>query len=61
MAAGFGGMRPYASWTTFMYQIKSKISVDILLGRVVGFMKTVAVTFSVLKSIYEWSLILVIR
>ena len=60
MAAGFGGVRPYAG-LTFMYKIKSKISFDILLGRVGGFMKNVAVTLSVLKSIYKWSLILVIR
>ena len=35
MAAGFGGVRPYAG-LTFMYKIKSKIVFDILLGRVGG-------------------------
>ena len=58
MVAGFGGVRPYAG-LTFMYKIKSKTIFDILLGG--WFMKNVPVTFSVLKSIYEWSLILVIR
>ena len=60
MAAGFGGVCPYTG-LTFTYKIKSKISFDILLGRVGEFMKNVAVKFSVLKSIYEWPLFLVIR
>ena len=61
IAAGFGGVCQYAGWLVFMYKVKSKISFDILLGRRGGFMKNVAVTFFVLKSIYEWPLILVIR
>ena len=61
IAAGFGGVRQYAGWLIFMYKVKSKIRLDILLGRGAGFMKNVAVTFFVLKSIYEWPLILVIR
>ena len=56
IAAGFGGVRQYAGWLIFMYKVKLKIRFDILLGREGGFMKNVAVTFSVLKSIYEWPL-----
>ena len=48
--AGFGGVRQYV---IFMYKVKSKIRFDILLGQGGGFMKNVAVMFSVLKSIYE--------
>ena len=53
IAAGFGGVRQYLGWLIFMYKVKSKIRFDILLGRGGGFMKNVAVMFSVLKSIYE--------
>ena len=61
MAAGFGGVRQCAGWLIFLYKVKSKIRIGILLGRGGGFMKNVAVTLSVLKSIYEWPLILVIQ
>ena len=61
MAAGFGGVRQYAGWLIFMYKVKSKIKFDTLLGQGGGFMKNVTMTFLILKSIYEWPLILVIR
>ena len=61
IAAGFGGVRQCVGWLIFMCKVKSKIRFDILLGRGGVFMKKVAVTFFVLKSIYEWPLILVIR
>ena len=60
MAAGFGGVCQYAGWLIFVFKVKSKTRFDILLGRGDGFMKNVAEMFSVLKLIYEWSLILVI-
>ena len=41
-------------WLIFMYKVTSKIRFDVLLGRGVGFMKNVAVTFFVPKLIYEW-------
>ena len=59
MAAGFGGVHPYAG-LTFMYKIKWK-SVLTFYWDEGGFMKNVAVTFSVLKSIYEWPVILITR
>ena len=40
----------------FMYKVTSKIRFDVLLGGGGGFMKNVAVTFSVPKSVYEWPL-----
>ena len=33
MAAGFGGVRPYAGWIDFIYKIKLKLSVEIVLGQ----------------------------
>lgn len=40
-----------------MYKVTSKIRFAVLLRGGGGFMKNVAVTFSVPKSIYEWPLI----
>ena len=51
MAAGFGVVRQYVGWLIFMYKVTSKIRFDVLLEEGAGFM-----TFSVPKSIYEWSL-----
>ena len=56
MAAGFAGVRQYVGWLIFMYKVTSKIRFDVLLGGEGGFMKNVAVAFSVPKSIYEWPL-----
>ena len=53
IAAGFGGVCQHAGWLIFMYKVKSKIRLGILLGRGGGFMKNVAVTFFVLKSMYS--------
>ena len=44
-----------------MYKVKSKIRFYVLLGQVGKFTKNIALMFSVLKSIYKWPLILVIR
>ena len=40
----------------FMYQVTSKVRFDVLLRGGGGFMKNIAVMFSVPKSIYEWPL-----
>ena len=53
MTAGYGGMRWYAEWLVFMHEVTSKIRLNVLSGRGGGFMKNVAVTFSVPKSIHE--------
>lgn len=60
MAVGFGGVGQYVGWMInliFMYIVTSKIRFDVLLGEVGGFMKNVAVTFSVQNSAYEGPLI----
>ena len=57
MAAGFSGVRQYVGWLISMYKVSSKLRFDVLLRGGGGFMKNVAATFSVLKSIYEWPLI----
>ena len=48
-SSGFGVMRQYVGWLIFMYKVTPKIKFDVLLGGRGGFMKNVAVTFSVLK------------
>ena len=58
MAAGFGGVRQYHGWLIFIYKVKLKIRFDILLGRHGEFMKNVAVTFFILKSIIQVHLVL---
>ena len=54
MVAGFGYLCQYVERLTFMfmYKVTSKIGFDVLFGGGGGFMKNVAVTFSVPKSIY---------
>ena len=56
MAAGFVDGRQQVGWLIFMYKVIPKIRFDVLLQGEVGFMKNVAVTFSVPKSIYDWPL-----
>ena len=51
MAAGFGGVRHNVGWLIFMKKVTSKIRFDFLLEGGGGFLKNVAVTFSVPKSI----------
>ena len=53
MAAGFCGVHQYLGWLIFMYKVTSKIKFDVLLKEGGTFMKNLAVTFSVLKFIYE--------
>ena len=54
MVAGFGYLCQYVERLTFMfmYKVTSKIRFDVLFGGGGGFMKNVAVTSSVPKSIY---------
>ena len=54
MAAGLGGVCQYLGWLIFMYKIKLKIRFDVLVRGGGGFMKNIAVTFSIPKLIYEW-------
>ena len=56
MAAGLGGVRQYVGWLIFIYKVTSKIRFDVLLGGGVGFIKNIAVTFSIPKLIYKWPL-----
>ena len=56
MTNAFGGVRQYVEWLIIMYKVTSKIKFDIFLWGGGGFMKNVAVTFSVPKSIYKWPL-----
>ena len=53
MEVDFDGVRQYVGWLIFMCKVTCKIRFNLLLGISVGFMNNVAVTFSVLKSIYE--------
>ena len=53
MAAGFSDVRQCVGWLIFMYKVTSKIRLNLLLGAGGGFMKNVAVKFSVPKLIYE--------
>ena len=54
MAPGFGRERQYVRKLNFMCQVTSKIRFDVLLRGGGGFVKNIAVTFSIPKSIYEW-------
>ena len=57
MADGFGDMCQCVGLLIFMYKVTTKIRFAVLLGGGGGFMKNVAVNFSVPKWIYERPLI----